>query len=137
MIKSRIYHKLYSTRSLQKSPEEVSQTVKELHAELEEWKKANTFHCTPVQQAEGKDFLLGFATVGLQFVYYNSLIMIHRMPLVLNYYAHYLESQAQLRFDPSWFNNQSHISAAVCMQAARDTLKLVNNMPWGDIAWIW
>lgn len=137
VVKSRIYGKLYSTKSLQRTPEEVCQTVKDLHAELEEWKIENPFDNSFLHQVEGDGFLLGFASVGLQFVYYNSLIMTHRVPLLLHYYTHRVGSETQLHFDPAWFGEQSKESAAVCVQAARDTLKLVNSMPWGDIAWIW
>lgn len=137
VIKSRIYGKLYSTKGLQRTPEEVCQIVKDLHAELEEWKTENPFDNSFLHQVEGEGFLLGFASVGLQFVYYNSLIMVHRMPLLLHYFAQRVGSETPLHFDPACFANQSQVSASVCVNAARDTLKLVNSMPWGDIAWIW
>lgn len=128
---------LYSAKGLQKTPEEVCQTVKGLHAEFEEWSNANPFDNSKLQQVADDGFLMGFASVGLQLVYYNSLIMIHRMPLMLYHYSLYLETKSPIHFDPRWFGEQSRASAAVCVQAARNTLKLVNTMPWGDIAWIW
>lgn len=137
IIKSRIYSRLYSTKGLQNSPEEICQIVRELHAELEEWKNDNPIDNSHLNHVNGDGFLLGFASVGLQFVYFNSLIMIHRMPLVLYYYARTLENESRIHFDPKWFGDQSRESASVCVQAARDTLRLVNSMPWGDIAWIW
>jgi hypothetical protein len=40
-------------------------------------------------------------------------------------------------FDYRRIMREAVASTAICVQAARDTLKLVNNLPWGDIAWIW
>lgn len=137
IIKSRIYSKLYSAKALQRNPEEICRIVNDLHRELEEWRSENPFDNSCLQHVEGKGFLLGFASVGLQFVYYNSLIMVHRMPLLLHYYANRVGSEIQLHIDPASFADQSQVSIAVCVNAARDTLKLVNVMPWGDIAWIW
>lgn len=137
VIKSRIYGRLYSAKGLQKTPADVCQVVKELHAELEEWRNANPIDNTNLKQVNGDNFLSGFASVGLQLVYYNCLIMIHRMPLVLGHYARYLGNTTQIHFDLRWFADQSHVSSSVCVQAARETLRLVNNMPWGDIAWLW
>lgn len=112
--------------------------VEELHAELEDWRVTSPFDSHVKQKGAGEDFLLGFASVGLQFVYYNSLIMIHRMPLIINFaYATHAQPGLECHFDPRVLNRQSSISNAYCVQAARDTLRLVNNMPWGDIAWIW
>lgn len=137
VIKSRIYGRLYSAKGLQKTPADVCQVVKELHAELEEWRNANPIDNTNLKQVNGDNFLSSFASVGLQLVYYNCLIMIHRMPLVLGHYARYLGNTTQIHFDLRWFADQSHVSSSVCVQAARETLRLVNNMPWGDIAWLW
>ncbi|KAI9924643.1 hypothetical protein MW887_006917 [Aspergillus wentii] len=139
VIKSRIYGKLYSAKALHnKSPVDVIGIVEELHAELEDWRVTSPFDSHVKQKGAGEDFLLGFASVGLQFVYYNSLIMIHRMPLIINFaYATHAQPGLECHFDPRVLNRQSSISNAYCVQAARDTLRLVNNMPWGDIAWIW
>lgn len=137
VIKGRIQGRLYSARGLQKTPEELCQTVKELHAELEEWRNANPIDSSHLDQIKGDGFLAGFASIGLQLVYYNCLIMIHRLPLVLYYYARRFENESRIHFDPRWFGDQPHVSASVCVQAARETLRLVNSMPWGDVAWIW
>lgn len=116
-----------------KPPREIYQTVKELHAELEDWKKDYSFD-TPKQKVAQTDFLFGFGSIGLHFVYYNALIMIHRIPLLLNYLISSREEPEELK---SLSKARASKSAVICVTAARDTLKLVNNMPWGDIAWIW
>lgn len=139
VIKSRICCKLYTTKALNdKSLTEIFQIVDELHAELEEWKKRSVFDVQLKLKPAGEDFLFGFATAGLRFVYYNSLIMIHRIPLIVHFiHARYIPPERQKTSDLRRIANQSSASAMVCVQAARDTLKLVNSLPWGDIAWIW
>lgn len=134
LIKSRIYCRLYSAKALAKPPGEIFQTVKELHAELEEWKKDYPFDEKPKLKVAEKDLLCGFASIGLHFVYYNALIMIHRIPLLLNYLITSRDEPEDLR---SLSKAHAAKSSVICVQAARDTLKMVNNMPWGDIAWIW
>lgn len=134
LIKSRIYCRLYSAKALVKPPREIFQTVKELHAELEEWKKDYPFDEEPKLKVAEKEFLFGFASIGLHFVYYNALIMIHRIPLLLNYLITSREEPEDLK---SLSKAHAAKSGVICVQAARDTLKMVNNMPWGDIAWIW
>lgn len=135
VIKSRIFCSLYSAKAMLKPTREIYQTVKALHAELEDWKKDYPLDDDPKLQADESDFLFGFASIGLQFVYYNALIMIHRIPLLLHYLiGQREETPPELKLLS--IANASK-SGVICVQAARDTLKIVNNMPWGDIAWIW
>lgn len=138
LIKGQIYFNLYSTSSLQRSPAEVCESVRELNAKLEEWINDYPFNDQVKPKPGAPDFLLGFASIALRLVYYNCLIMIHRMPPLLNTaLARNPVLRPNAHFDQRSFNIQSSTSNAVCLQAARDSLKLVNNMPWGDIAWIW
>ncbi|KAL5338408.1 fungal-specific transcription factor domain-containing protein [Aspergillus crustosus] len=137
LIRSRIYNQFYSTRALEnKTTADICEMIHKLHAELQEWKSSSRFDALFKKRGTGEDFLAGFASAGLFLLYYNSLIMIHRLPLLINFiYQSRGDSIPEL--DLRLILNQSSISAAVCVQAARDTLKLVNNLPWGDIAWIW
>lgn len=140
VVKSRIYAKLYAAKALDnKSAMEVCELVRELHAELEEWKSVDPFtHQNLKKRGADDDFLMGFACVGLQFVYYNCLIMVHRLPLIIHFaYMHRLANGGRMQPDSMTVLNQASASTAICAQAARDTLKLVNNLPWGDVAWIW
>jgi hypothetical protein len=114
---------------------EIYQAVKELHAELENWKKDYPLNDEPKLQVADSDFLFGFASIGLHLVYHNALIMIHRIPLLLHYLVGQREeSPPELKLLS--IANASR-SGVICVQAARDTLNMVNNMPWGDIAWLW
>lgn len=134
LIKTRIYCRLYSAKALLKPPEEIYQIVKELHYELEEWRKDYPFTEEPKRKPTESEFLFGFASIGLHFIYYNALIMVHRIPLVLNFLIASRDEPEEMK---SLSRSQAAKSGVICVQAARDTLSMVNNMPWGDIAWVW
>lgn len=138
VIKGRIYFKLYSTKSSARSPAELCADVHELEVELEEWKRTCPIrgHCE--QDPAAPDFLQGFASIGLRLVHYNCQIMIHRIPPLMNitlFLSPILRSRYHSQL--SGLENQSSLSRAVCLRAARDSLKLLNSMPWGDMAWVW
>ncbi|KAJ5709345.1 hypothetical protein N7493_010679 [Penicillium malachiteum] len=135
VIKSRIYCRLYTAKALQKPPHELYKSVSELNIELETWKKDYPFTEVPKIRGAESDFLFGFASIALHFVYYNALIMIHRMPLLLNYLLASRENEPE-EFK-SYRKARASKSSAICAMAARNTLKLVNNMPWGEISWLW
>ncbi|KAL4804782.1 fungal-specific transcription factor domain-containing protein [Aspergillus unguis] len=137
VIRSRIYRHFYSAKALEgKSTADICETIHKLHADLQDWERSSRFHALFKAKGTNEDFLAGFASAGLFLMYYNSLIMVHRPSLMLNYMYH-LRAESIPEFDLRLILNQSSSSAAVCVQAARDTLKLVNNLPWGDLAWIW
>ncbi|KAJ5748606.1 uncharacterized protein N7511_010302 [Penicillium nucicola] len=137
IIKGRIYSRLYSAKALLRPPLEIYRTVKELHKELENWKGEYPLTTEPKLKPGAPDFLLGFAAAGLHFVYYNALIMIHRIPLFLHYIITSKATSKDLKELEALSIRRASKSASIGAQAARDTLKLINNMPWGDIAWTW
>ncbi|KAL2850032.1 fungal-specific transcription factor domain-containing protein [Aspergillus pseudodeflectus] len=137
VLRSRIYRLFYSARALEnKSTADICEMIHQLHAELDNWKSECHFDILLKRRGSGEDFLAGFASAGLFLVYYNSLIMIHRLPMLINF-IYQSRADSVPEFDLKLILSQSSSSAAICVQAARDTLKLVNNLPWGDIAWIW
>ncbi|KAJ6081699.1 hypothetical protein N7499_006573 [Penicillium canescens] len=137
IIKGRIYSRLYSAKALLRPPLEIYKTVKELHKELENWRGDYPLTSEPKLKPGAPDFLLGFASVGLHFVYYNALIMIHRIPVLLHYLITSKETSKESKELEALSIRRASKSASIGAQAARDTLKLINNMPWGDIAWTW
>ncbi|KAL1966660.1 hypothetical protein VTN77DRAFT_4071 [Rasamsonia byssochlamydoides] len=138
VIKSRIYKELYSTKALAKSISEVRATVAELNAELEKWKRENPYINASSPSGAGKDDMELIARLGQRLSYYNSLIIIHRMPLLHEMTAW---SRLQQRVDPKVdFKSifaESYESTQVCVQAARDSLKLIDQLPWRDVGYAW
>ncbi|RDW69031.1 transcription factor domain-containing protein [Aspergillus mulundensis] len=137
VIRSRTYKHFYSARGLEnKSTAEICETVHKLHADLQDWKRNSQFEALLRQRGSGEDFLAGFASAGLFLIYNNTLMMIHRIPMLMNFvYQSRTDSVPQI--DMRLILNQSASSAIICVQAARDILKSINHLPWGDVAWIW
>lgn len=139
VIRSRIYSQLYTNAALRRPPKEIYNTVKDLHVELEQWKHQYPFK-EPKRNVDESESLFAFASVGVHFIYYNAVIMIHRVPLLLKYaYSRTQPNVSGKRQNDmkALSDTEASKSAVICVQAARDTLTLVNNMPWGNIAWIW
>ncbi|KAL2863838.1 transcription factor domain-containing protein [Aspergillus lucknowensis] len=136
VIRSQIYRQFYSARALEDKPTaEICEMIHKLHAELESWKNGSRFDILFRHRGTGEDFLSGLASAGLFLLYYNSLIMIHRLPMLVNF-VYQTRPDSIPEIDIRLILNQCSTSAAVCVQAARDSLRLVNNLPWGDVAWI-
>ncbi|KAE8149381.1 fungal-specific transcription factor domain-containing protein [Aspergillus avenaceus] len=139
VIKSRIFNSLYSTKALQNvTPKKIYSIIRGYREELEEWLRASPFNQEVKPRGSEEDFLIGFARAGLQFSYYNTQMMIHRLPLAIHFaYLHCSTTDIKWDVDFETVQNESTAASIICLDAARDTLKLVNNLPWGDIAWIW
>lgn len=140
VIKSRIYKELYSTKALAKSISEVRATVNELSAELEKWKRENPYISISSSSADaGKDDMELISRLGQRISYYNSLIMIHRMPFLREVLV-WTRSHPSLsgpNVDFKSIFGESYESIQLCVQAARDSLKLINQLPWRDIGYAW
>ncbi|TQB72697.1 hypothetical protein MPDQ_006562 [Monascus purpureus] len=138
VIRGRIYVRLYGANSFEQRPADICEAVHELSANLEEWWNECPFQNQFKLKPGAPDFLFGLASIGLRLVYYNSLIMIHRMLPLLNVMVGRNSMwRSKLHIDMASLDNQASSSSAICLQAARDSLKLVNHMPWGDVSWLW
>ncbi|KAL4990278.1 fungal-specific transcription factor domain-containing protein [Aspergillus falconensis] len=137
VIRSRTYKHFYSARALEnKSTADICETVHKLDAELQDWKSRSQFDTLLKQRGSGQDFLVGFASASLFLLYNNTLMMIHRIPMLINMV--YQSRTGRIpELDLRLISNQSSSSAVLCVQAAREILKLINHLPWGDVAWIW
>ncbi|KAF7716833.1 Fungal specific transcription factor [Penicillium ucsense] len=134
VIKSRIFCQLYSAKALLRCPSEIYKSVKELDLQLKAWRKDYPSHEDTRHATSQSNPLLMFGTIALDFVYYNALIMTHRIPILLNYL---ITDRGHLHEIETLDKAQTAKSLVICAGAARDTLKMVNNMSWGDVAWIW
>ncbi|EPS30250.1 hypothetical protein PDE_05201 [Penicillium oxalicum 114-2] len=134
VIKSRIFCQLYSAKALLRSPSEIYQSVHELDLELAAWRKDFPSHENSWQPTSQANPLVGFGTIALDFVYYNALMMTHRIPILLNYLIVDRGHPSEIETVDKARTAKSMI---ICANASRETLKMVNNMSWGDVAWIW
>ncbi|KAL4973906.1 fungal-specific transcription factor domain-containing protein [Aspergillus desertorum] len=137
VIRSRTYKQFYSARALEnKSAADICETVHKLDAELQKWKGRVQFDNLLKQRGSGQDFLVDFASASLFLLYNNTLMMIHRIPMIINF-VYQSRAERIPKADLRLILNQSSSSAVLCVQAAREILKLINHLPWGDVAWIW
>ncbi|KAL4998205.1 fungal-specific transcription factor domain-containing protein [Aspergillus recurvatus] len=137
VIRSRTYKHFYSARALEnKSTADICETVHKLDAELQDWKSRSQFDTLLKQRSSGQDFLVSFASASLFLLYNNTLMMIHRIPMLMNF-VYQSRAERIPELDLRLILNQSSSSAVLCVQAAREILKLINHLPWGDVAWIW
>ncbi|KAL4761526.1 transcription factor domain-containing protein [Aspergillus foveolatus] len=137
VIRSRTYKHFYSARALEdKSTADICETVHKLDAELQDWRRESQFDILLKQRGSGQDFLVGFASASLFLLYNNTLMMIHRIPTLINF-VYQSRAERIPELDLRLILNQSSSSAVLCVQAARDILNLINHLPWGDVAWIW
>lgn len=133
VIKGQIYMKLYSAKSLRKSPPEIIATINELNAELDKWKSNGQITIQRRKTMEEQDAMFKLSRMALQLAYYNAVIMVNRMPVLHDSFlaAHFPAAITRP------YLSQALASNAICVQAARDSLKLMTTMPWGDVAWMW
>ncbi|EAA62401.1 hypothetical protein AN5220.2 [Aspergillus nidulans FGSC A4] len=137
VIRSRTYKHFYSARALEdKSTADICEMVHKLDAELQDWRRESQFDTSLKQRGSGQDFLVGFASASLFLLYNNTLMMIHRIPTLINF-VYQSRAERIPELDLRLILNQSSSSAILCVQAARDILNLINHLPWGDVAWIW
>jgi hypothetical protein len=138
VIKSRIYRKLYSATSWTKSLAEIRQVVKALNAEIAEWRQGSPFADTEPFKEYNDDPFGRLWCIYIQIHYYHSLVMVNQTPLV---YDDRLSSDAnnspRQRNGRKKYNDQFYESARTCLQAARETMKLVYNIPREELSWIW
>ncbi|KAL1847630.1 hypothetical protein Plec18170_008527 [Paecilomyces lecythidis] len=133
VIKGKIYKRLYSAKSLRRSPPEVIATINELNAELDEWKSKSLGILQTRQENDNQEFMFNLSRMALELTYYNAVIMVNRMPILHDSFltAHFPSAITRP------YLTQALASNAICVQAARDSLRLMNTMPWGDVAWMW
>ncbi|KAL4746612.1 hypothetical protein BDW72DRAFT_30929 [Aspergillus terricola var. indicus] len=137
VIRSRTYKHFYSAHALEdKSTADICETVHKLDAELQDWRSKSQFDTLLKQRVSGQDFLVGLASASLFLLYNNTLMMIHRIPTLINF-VYQSRAERIPELDLRLILNQSSSSAVLCVQAARDILNLINHLPWGDVAWIW
>lgn len=141
VLLSSIYRELYATKAFYKSFPEVCKTVTKLSDQLRDWKREySCLSYTPPKSKESKDLnrdeeVKIVAHISEKLGYLNSIILINRMPLLF-------EIAALKRTYPSR-DASKHVSATsrhhslICLHAARDSLKLLDRLPWRDIGFSW
>ncbi|KAH8700899.1 fungal-specific transcription factor domain-containing protein [Talaromyces proteolyticus] len=138
LLRRKIYCELYKSRAFYKTFAEVCSTVDSLNAELEEWKNQNPYLDFKPPKSEALDReqeLEVLAKCSHILSYRHSLALINRMPLL-----HEVAIWRRLKpeIDPVQFvSTNSTKYSTICLQAARDSLKLLRGLPWRDLGYSW
>jgi hypothetical protein len=133
VLRCHIYRGLYATQAFYKSFADVCKTADTLSAQLEQWKQENP--CISCKLPDSKTLDREqenevVAHIAHKLGYLNSMTLIHRMPIL---FETAMRKHAYPDQDPA-----KHISAAsrhhnlICLHAARDSLRLLDVLPWKD-----
>lgn len=138
LIRFKIYQELYSSRALGKPLTDLQRAVDELNMELESWRRENPYLRS---KSSVKTFLdteqeLKIVSICSQWLAYNnSLILINRVPLI---------HEVVLRKGPlttlndfSSFSSNAQKGNWTCIQAARDSLKILQGLPSREMGCSW
>ena len=141
VLVSSIYRELYATKAFYKSFPEVCKTVTKLSDQLREWKREySCLSYTPPKSKESKDLNRAeevkiVAHISEKLCYLNSIILINRMPLLFEIAA--LKRTHPKRDAIKHVSATSRHHSLICLHAARDSLKLLDRLPWRDVGFSW
>jgi hypothetical protein len=138
LIRCKIYRELYSSRALGKPLSGVQRTVDELSEELDGWRRENPYlRSKPSAKAflDNDQEIEHVSICSQWFAYFNSLILINRMPLI-HELVHCKGLYTPLK-DMAFLSSRAQKSSWICIQAARDTLKILQNLPSRDVGYTW
>ncbi|EED16376.1 conserved hypothetical protein [Talaromyces stipitatus ATCC 10500] len=144
VLVSNIYRELYTTKAFYKSFPEVCETVTNLSDQLREWKREySCLSYTPPKSKESNDLnreeeVKIIAHISEKLTYLNSLILINRMPLLFEVAAQkgaHPDRDAKTRIKNISATSRHH--HLICLHAARDSLQLLERLPWRDVGFSW
>lgn len=125
LLNGRIYNRLYSAKSFTKSKMERLKIVGMLDDELQQWRETIPIEVRPDHPLKCDKYHMVTA-VCMQWCYYQCLNTIHRVSLYYGPGSLDLDDdKSQGDFDSS-LNPRVYASAAICVNAARSTINLLN-----------
>lgn len=137
IIQSKVYKQLYSVKASRQTDSELLYSIGELDKELEEWKDGIPLDFRPEHEIKASHSPLILNVVVLHFAYYNCLMTIHRMSIHHGYWTSRLSNFAIKGLNVRALNSRVFSSAALCVQAARASIDLLQYIPNGDSACVW
>ncbi|KAG4031278.1 hypothetical protein MFRU_009g00680 [Monilinia fructicola] len=126
LLHGRIYNRLYSAKSFTKSKAERLRIVGMLDDELQQWCETLPIEVRPGHPLKCDDRHI-VTVVCTQWVYYQCLSTIHRVSLYYGPGSLDMDGdKSQVDFDPT-LNPRVYASAAICVNAARRTINLLED----------
>lgn len=136
MIEAKVHRELYSTKAAAKTWEEVLDTVGQLDSELEDWKEAIPIQCQPEYEVKMSNSPLSLHLIQMHFAYYNCLRTIHKASVIGNPMSRSDKTSWQ-KTDVAALNARLQSSVAMCLSAARASVRLVRSLPLQDLGFVW
>lgn len=137
IITSRTIQRLYSKRGTNKLMN-IYESIADLNAQLEEWRRKLPLRIHSLYEPKEFSFPTSMARVTLQLCYYQVLTLINRVPLLLELHSSrngQRQGWSQGCYEAPQIDQTSE--AAICLDAARETLKLIKDIPCKDHCWTW
>ncbi|GME44992.1 putative fungal specific transcription protein [Neofusicoccum parvum] len=129
VLKSKIYRLLYSAHSWDKSEDEVLQTVTELEKELDEWKTSLPYALHPDHNVGHLPDQVLLYTLAMRFAYYHCATVLHRR--LWAYHRRGENAASPIKPDQASRPHRVVRSEELCMQAARQSIRLLKFIPPG------
>jgi hypothetical protein len=135
MIEAKVHRELYSTKAAAKTWEEVLIRVGELDSELEDWKEAIPIECQPEYEVKMSSSPFSLHVIEMHFAYYNCLRTIHKASIIANPMSK--SEGSWKKTDISSLNSRLQSSVAMCLSAARASVRMVRSLPLQDVGFVW
>ena len=134
LIESKVYKRLFSVDATRQSEEEILYRIGDLDHELEEWRESLPPEFQPESDLDVSNTAVDHHIAFLSLAYFNCLNSIHRMSVPVDYWTSGVSRtpQGEKPFNPRVFS-----SGAICVDAARATIRLIKFVPEGDYGFIW
>ncbi|KAL1635308.1 hypothetical protein SLS56_001731 [Neofusicoccum ribis] len=131
VIKSKIYQRLYSAQSWRKTKKEISATVAQLTRELDDWKATLPYALHPDHNMGNLPPSFMIFALSMRFAYYHRVTALHRR--LWAYHQTENNPPDALGSDTSPSDPQLVRSAQSCVQAARQTIQLLQILPEWEV----
>ncbi|OKL56635.1 hypothetical protein UA08_08190 [Talaromyces atroroseus] len=133
VLRCNIYRGLYATQAFYKTFDELCETVDTLSAQLDQWKQGTpclVYKLPDSKTLDSKQELEVTAHIAHRLGYLNSMTLIHRMPIL---YEIATRRHSHPDKDPlKYVSVTSRHHNLICLHAARDSLSLLDALPWKD-----
>ena len=127
VLQGRIYHKLYSAKSLTKSTLERLQRIGILDDELQHWRDSVPAEIRPGSEIQVySDPRHMMPVIMMQFAYFNALTIIHRVSNHHGPWRNKGDDPFDLKSQESGLNPRVFAGGAICVSAARSVIELLN-----------
>lgn len=127
-IQSQVYKRLYAERASRQSDSELLSTIGDLDKQLEDWKDSMPPDVRPEHEIK-VPLPYALTLMILHFAYYNCLTTIHRTSILHGSWTARRSNASATDQPDQALNPRVFMSAALCVNAARASIMLLDKLP--------